>query len=138
MNRTKGVTGHPVSSGTAYLLIETFNAFGQIVMNHPAHIAFVNSHSEGDGGAYHLHAVVDEVVLCFVSSRRREPCMIDCRPYPLSLKHLRHCFGLAAAHTVNDAALSRMAVDEVEDGLALFLLPVTSFHGEAQVGTVEG
>ena len=106
-------------------------------MNHPAHIAFVNAHSKGDGGAYRLHAVVDEVVLCFISSCRRQSCMIDRRLYPLFLKHLCHCFSLAAAHAINDAALSRMAGDEVEDGFAFFLLLVTSFYGETQVGTVE-
>mgnify|MGYP000164052577 CR=1 FL=1 len=137
MNRTKGVTGHSVPSGTSYFLIETFNAFGQIVMNYPAYIAFVNSHSKGDGGAYHLHAIIDEVVLCFISSCRRQSCMIDRRLYPLFLKHLCHCFSLAAAHAINDAALSRMAGDEVEDGFAFFLLLVTSFYGETQVGTVE-
>ena len=34
-------------------------------------------------------------------------------------------------------ALPVMAGDEVEDGFAFFLLLVTSFYGETQVGTVE-
>lgn len=103
-------------------------------MNYPAHIAFVNSHSKGNGGAYHLHAVIDEVVLCFISSCRRQSCMIDRRLYPLFLKHLCHCFSLAAAHAINDAALSRMAGDEVEDGFAFFLLLVTSFTVRLRLG----
>ncbi len=54
---------HAVASGTPYLLIVALNVAGHVVVDHPADIAFVDTHSESHGGTHHLHVAVDKTVL---------------------------------------------------------------------------
>ena len=42
-----------IATGTPDFLVITLNALGQIIMNNPAHIAFIYAHSKGDGGHNH-------------------------------------------------------------------------------------
>ena len=60
----QSVAGQSVPSGTAYFLIETLDAFGQIVVNDPSYITLVDAHAESDCGAYYLYTVIDEIILC--------------------------------------------------------------------------
>ena len=82
-------------------------------MNNPAYVTLVYAHAEGNGGAYHLHAVIDEIILRFVPAGGRESGMVDGSAYALLLEHLCNGFRLAAAHTVYDAAFSGMTGYEV-------------------------
>ena len=58
-----GVGRCSVASGSSYFLIETLDALGQVVVHNPAHVAFVDAHTEGDGGADHLYIVAFEGLL---------------------------------------------------------------------------
>ena len=49
--------GEPVTSSPAGFLIITFDIFWQIVMDYEADVRFVDAHSEGDGGANHVHII---------------------------------------------------------------------------------
>ena len=106
-------------------------------MNNPTNVTLVYTHAESNGGAHYLHAVVDEIVLCFVPEGGGEAGMVDGGADTLLLEHLCHGFRLAPAHAIDDAAFSGMAGYEVKNCLGFFLLLVAPFYGEAQVGTVE-
>ena len=53
------------------LLIIILDASRHVVMDDPAHVAFIDAHPESDRGAYHIHTVVDKVVLGFLAKRGR-------------------------------------------------------------------
>lgn len=67
----------PIPSGSAYLLIETLNALGEVVVNDPSHISLVYTHAEGYGGAYHLHLVHLESFLHRSPFLCAQTCMIS-------------------------------------------------------------
>lgn len=69
--------GRSVTPSTTYFLIVVLNALGQIIVNHKAHIALVDTHSEGNRCTDHLNAVVDKVLLNPIPFIRRQSGMID-------------------------------------------------------------
>ena len=106
-------------------------------MYDPADIAFVYPHPECDCCAYHLDAVVDEVVLCFLALVGAEAGMIgDCPD-----AELRQLFDqrlrAVAAHAVDDAALPVVAVDEMDNSRDFFFFAQSATNRERQVRPVE-
>ena len=79
-----------VSSGSSYLLIETLDALRHIVVNHPAHVALVDTHSEGDGSAHHFYLVHLETFLYRGSLLGGESGMIGFCLYAMLLQSLCH------------------------------------------------
>ena len=64
-NVVQGIEKHglcrcPVSSSSTNLLIETFNALGHVIVNHPSHVALVDTHTKGNRSTNHLYLVVFE------------------------------------------------------------------------------
>ena len=57
---------------------------------------------------------------------------------PVRGKFFRQELGIVPAHTIDDAALPTVGIDEVDDSCRLFLFIQSSPDGERQVGTVEG
>ena len=106
-------------------------------MNNPSYVALVYTHAESNGGAYHLHTVIDEIILRFVPAGGGEAGVVDGGADALLLEHLRHGLRLASTHAIDDAAFFGMAGYEVKNCLGFFLLPVAPLYGEAQVGAVE-
>src|SRR5882762_1193121 len=64
--------GIAVAAGAARFLIVAFEALGQVVVNHPADVRFVDAHSEGDGRDDHLHIVANERFLIVAPGLRLE------------------------------------------------------------------
>ena len=56
---------------------------------------------------------------------------------PVRGKFFRQCLGTVPAHTINDAALPVVGVDEMNDSCRLFLLVQSPPDSERQVGAVE-
>src|SRR5678815_262045 len=48
---------HTITTGSSYLLVIVFNILGQIKMNDPPDIRFIDAHTKGNGGANNLNAV---------------------------------------------------------------------------------
>ena len=107
-------------------------------MNDPANVRLVDTHPEGNGGAYHLHAVVDEILLCLVASRCTQSGVIDGRFYSMTEEHFGYFLRLVTAHAIDDATFIGALEDKFEYRPCLFLLLVSSAYIETQVGTVEG
>ena len=106
-------------------------------MNHPAHVALVDAHSEGDGSAYHLYLVHLETLLHRGSLLGRESGMIGFGIDAMRLERLCHHLRVLAREAVDDACFFRATGDEMVDELQLLLLGAFLTHGETEVGTVE-
>ena len=126
-----------VSSGTSYLLIEALDALRHVVVNHPAHIALVDTHSEGDGSAHHLYLVHLETFLNGCSLLGGESGMISFSLYAMLLQSLCHHLRILAREAVDDACLIRATGDEMVNEFQLLLLRAFLTHGKTEVGTVE-
>ena len=126
-----------VSSGSSYLLIETLDALRHVVVNHPAYVALVDTHSEGDGSAHHFYLVHLETFLYRGSLLGGESGMIGFCLYAMLLQSLCHHLRILAREAVDDACLVWATGDEMVDELQLLLLGAFLTHGETEVGTVE-
>ena len=92
-----GVGRSTIASGTSYLLIEALNALGQVIVYHPAHVAFVDAHAKGDSGANHLYLVVFELFLGHGTLLVGEGCMIVCCLEALSPEFRSHLLSILSA-----------------------------------------
>ena len=101
-----------IPSGTADLLVITFNALGQIIMQNKSDIGFIDSHSKGDGRHNDLNIFADKVFLVPPALDIREPGMIGF--------YGKACFGqgfceiihLFSSQAVNDPRLIGELFDE--------------------------
>ena len=126
-----------VSSGSSYLLIETLDALRHVVVNHPAHVALVDTHSEGDGSAHHFYLVHLETFLYRGSLLGGESGMIGFCLYAMLLQSLCHHLRILAREAVDNACLVWATGDEMVNEFQFLLLRTFLAHGETEVGTVE-
>jgi len=119
---------------TTDLLVVALHRAGQVVVDHEAHIALVDAHAEGDGGADHMELALDEVVLHAAALLRLQPRVVISRLHPDALQLLRQLLRTRPAVAIDDAALPRMAANDALDGLPPVL---PGQHGQRQVGPVE-
>ena len=63
------MAGRAVAAGAADFLVVALDVFGQVVVNHPAHVALVDAHAEGDGGHDHLQVVLQKGFLRLAALR---------------------------------------------------------------------
>jgi hypothetical protein len=68
--------GIAVAAGAARFLIVAFEAFGQVVMSHPANVRLVDAHSESNGRDDHLRIVANERFLIIAPGLRLESCVV--------------------------------------------------------------
>ena len=57
-----------IAPSTSYLLVVALNAFGKVVVDDPAHVALVDTHTKCYGGNNDLNIIVDKCRLCFVAN----------------------------------------------------------------------
>ena len=126
-----------VSSGSSYLLIETLDALRHVVVNHPAHIALVDTHSEGDGSAHHFYLVHLETLLYRGSLLGGESGMIGFCLYAMLLQSLCHHLRILAREAVDDACLVWATGDEMVNEFQFLLLRTFLAHGKTEVRTIE-
>ena len=126
-----------ISSGTPYLLVEALDALRHVVVDDPSHVALVDAHSEGDGGANHLNLVHLEALL------HRSPFLVGKSGVvgsgidALLLQFLGHHLRVLPRQAVDDARIARSLGDKLEDVLQFLLLGALPSHRQAEVGTVE-
>ena len=106
-------------------------------MNHPAHVALVDTHSEGDGSAHHFYLVHLETFLYRGSLLGGEPGMIGFCLYAMLLQSLCHHLRILAREAVDDACLVWATGDEMVNEFQLLLLRAFLAHGKTEVRTVE-
>ena len=106
-------------------------------MNHPSHIALVDTHSEGDGSAHHLYLVHLETFLYRGSLLGGESGMIGFCLYAMLLQSLCHHLRILAREAVDDACLVWATGDEMVNEFQFLLLRAFLAYGEAEVRTVE-
>ena len=132
-----GLGRSPVATGTPNLLVETLNALGHVVVNHPAHVLLVDAHTEGYRGANHLHEVLFEHFLGVVALAGGQRSMVgqglDAQPAQVGGQFL----GALAAQAVDDACLVGACLDEVGNELQLLGRLVAALHAQTQVRAVE-
>ena len=68
--------GHAVAPGAAGLLIIAFQVLGHVVMDHEAHVGFVNAHAECVGGDDDAHAVEQERLLVCAARFLGKACVV--------------------------------------------------------------
>ena len=126
-----------VAASTPDFLIEVLDALRHVVVDDPAHIALVDTHSESDGGTHYLQIVLLEALLRLVALCLRQACVIGSGADAVLLQFLGQAFGILATQAVDDASLGGTRHDEVAyEGLLVFG-GVASLHAELQVRTVE-
>ena len=123
-----GISWCPITSGTSYLLIEALDAFGHVIMDHPTDIAFVDTHSEGDGGTDNSELVILKPFLRLIALKCRHTSMIWCSIDAFLLQVGCHLLRILPAQAVDDTSLHRTGLDEVDDKVHLLSSFITSFH----------
>ncbi len=94
-----------VSPGASGFLIVAFHGQGQIVMNHIAHIAFVNAHAERIGCDHDLRLVKLKQILILPAFFVRKPRMIARRFEAFLAEQITDGLHVFPAHAVDNARL---------------------------------
>ncbi len=130
----QAVGAQPVSPGPADLLVIAFDALGQVVVQHKAHVGLVDPHAKGDGGDDDLHIVADEQLLVVFALLIGQPGVIGAHGKPFALQQAGQVIHLVARKAVNDAGLAGKALQELEGlGSRVFF----AAHLDEQVFAVE-
>ena len=129
---------HPlaaVAPGAPRLLVVSFQALGDVVVDDEAHVGLVDAHAEGDGGHDDVDFLHQEVILRLCACGGVQSGVVALRLDVVGAQHLGQVFHLLARETVDDAALAGVLLDESHDILVdvLGLLP----HLVVEVGAVE-
>ena len=125
-----GVCWGTVSACTPDLLIETLDALGHIIMDHPSHITLIDTHAKGDGGTDHQQLVVLKLLLCPTALRWVHARMIGSCVDALLSQVLSHLLRGLSAQTVDDPRIHRSCLDEVQNEVHLLSVFITSFYRE--------
>ena len=75
-----------IPPGAADLLVIAFDALGQVVMQHKAHVGLVDAHAKGDGGHDDLHIIADEQLLIVFALFIGQPGVIGAHRKPFALQ----------------------------------------------------
>ncbi len=124
-----------IASCTSRLLIITFEALGNIVMNHITYIGFINTHTESDGCHNHIHLFHQERVLIGRADSRIHSGMVSQGFDTIRLQDVCKLLDLLAAQTINDAGFPFVGLDEFDD----FAVNIRSFRANLiiKIGTIE-
>ena len=88
-------------------------------MHHPADVALVDAHAEGNGGANHLHLSVGEKRLRFLALGGCEPGMVYCGADAEAIELFVGRLGIFAREGVDDAGVVGVAASQPLHGLYL-------------------
>ena len=106
-----------VTSCTSRLLVVALQRLRNVVVDDKTHVGLVNTHAEGDGSHDDVNLLHQEVILCLRAQCRLQTCMVGSRLDVVSLQYLCQFLHLLTRQTVDDAALSRVLLDEFDDVL---------------------
>ena len=104
-------------------------------MDDKPHIGLVNTHTEGDGRHDNIDILAQEGILVCTAHRALHAGMIGQRLDVVETEHLGEFLHLFAAQTIDDARLSLVGLDELDD----FTIHVFALgpHLVVEVGAVE-
>ena len=109
-------------------LVKVLDAFGQVVVNHVADIALVDSHAECDGRAHDIDAVVDKVLLHGVAFVGAHSCVVRLGRNSSIHKLFRDLFGVLSRKAVDDSRFVFMLRDNGENSFQLVLPRVAASY----------
>ena len=104
-----------VTSGAAGLLVVAFERFGDVVVDHVAHVGFVDTHAEGDRGDDDVDPLHEEVVLVGGTRGGIHAGMVGPGADAVGDEQFGELLDLLAAQAVDDAALALVLLDEADD-----------------------
>ena len=111
----QAIAGEAVAAGATGFLIVALDIFGQVVVDDPADIGFVDAHAEGDGRADDPRIVAEKLLLIFAALGGGEAGVVGAGGETAAGEGFGDAFGGGAARAVNDAALVFAFADEIDD-----------------------
>ena len=128
------LTRQTVASGAARFLVVALDVFRQVVMNHEAHVRFVDAHAERDGGANHPDFIAQKQLLIAGAVAGLHASVIRRGLHAIGGQPCGDALGRFAALAVNDPALVRARANERE---RLLVGAGLRRNAVAEVGPVE-
>ena len=128
------LTRQTVASGAARFLVVALDVFRQVVMNHEAHVRFVDAHAERDGGANHPDFIAQKQLLIAGAVAGLHASVIRRGLHAIGGQPCGDALGRLAALAVNDSALVRARANERE---RLFVGSGLRRDAVGEVGPVE-
>ena len=123
-----------VAAGAAGFLIIAFDVFREVAMDHEPDVRLVDAHAERDGGANHLHVVVDKRLLIARAFFGVHARVIRRGFYAVFQKPFGQLLSALATATIYDAAFALVFFDD-RQYLLDRLLPLD--YAVIEVGPVE-
>ena len=111
----EAIAGQPISAGASGFLVVAFDVFRQIVVNNPAHVGFVDAHSECDRGADDARLVTNEEFLILRPLVVGEARVIRYRGESPLREALCKAICRGPRGAIDDPAIHRPRFDEVQD-----------------------
>ncbi len=128
---------HPVAARTPDLLIIALNVARHIVVNHPADITLVDTHTESHRGTHHLHIAVDKLLLSQIALRHRQTRMIDHRTVAQSPQIIVHRLRRLTADAIDNTRVMAVTLYESRDIANPLLLPRIVPHAQRNIRPVK-
>ena len=101
-----------IAASAARLLVVCLDTLGHVVVNHVAHVGFVDAHAKGVGGNHHLNVVVDKGALALAAGVVAHAGMVAANANAAGAQCLGKLRGQRvnrlAGRTIHYAALARM------------------------------
>ena len=124
-----------IATCTTSLLIIAFQRLGDIIMDHETDIGFVNTHTKGNSRYDHIDVLHQEIILRLRSGGGIQSCMIGSGFDFIGFQDSRQFFHLLPRQAIDNAALARMLLNEL-DNILIHLLGLGT-HLIIKVRTVE-
>ncbi len=109
-----------ITTGTTRLLVVTFERLGNVVVNHIAHIGFVDTHTEGDRCHNNIDTLHEEVILIRRTRGGIHTGMVGTGFDAVGYEQLGQLLDLLAAQAVDNTALTLVLLD-VEDNIVVHI-----------------
>ena len=108
------IARQPVASGPPGFLIIALDVLRQVVVHDEADVRLVDPHPEGDRRAHHAHVVAQEHLLILRALFRFQAGVIRLRRDAVGVQFRGDGLGGLAARAINDPAVVRPALQELE------------------------
>ena len=106
-----------VTPGSSRLLVIAFQRLRDVVVYHEAHIGLIDTHTEGDGGHDDVDVFHQEGILRLCTGGRVESCMVGRSLDVVGSQDGCQLLHLLARQAIDDAALTGMLLDKLDDVL---------------------
>ena len=104
-----------VTSRTSCLLVVSFQAFRNIIVNNKTYIWFINTHTKSNSSNDYVYLFHQELILIGTSSRCIHSCMIRGSLYTVNTKNFSKFFNFFTAQAVNNSGFTFVIFDELDN-----------------------